>query len=265
MFGVPLVLEMHDSPLHELDICEIRPYKAKLIEWLLHVKLGCAKRIVAVTQNIRNALSSAFGFPYDRIKVIPNAANTELFKPFITECPFKTSHSEDCQLVIGFVGNLHSLQGVDLLVEASVKVLSSLPNALFVIVGEGSSKNELIKDVLRRGVNENFHFTGEIKYKDVPMYINSFDIVVAPIRPKKLHDSGSSALKIFEYMACAKPVIASRLSGLEFIESEGVGVLIPPDDSDALASAILDLAQNADLRVSMGEKARRAWVGRTPL
>jgi glycosyltransferase involved in cell wall biosynthesis len=74
---------------------------------------------------------------------------------------------------------------------------------------------------------------------------------------KKRLKSGYSPIKVYEYMACAKPVIASRVEGLEFIESEGVGRLVEPGDTICFERAMLDLLLDPRKGAHMGEKGIR--------
>jgi glycosyltransferase involved in cell wall biosynthesis len=93
-------------------------------------------------------------------------------------------------------------------------------------------------------------------FKDVPGYINAMDITVAPF--PKLPDFYFSAIKILEYMAVAKPVVASRYPDTESVISDHVnGILVDPGDSIQLAQALLELLEDKELRVRLGEEARR--------
>jgi glycosyltransferase involved in cell wall biosynthesis len=80
--------------------------------------------------------------------------------------------------------------------------------------------------------------------------------------------TGVSPIKVFEYMACGKPVIASRIGGLEFIEEEGVGLLINPEDTLSLEQILYDLIKNPQKRKDMGNRGheitreRFSWESR---
>lgn len=71
---------------------------------------------------------------------------------------------------------------------------------------------------------------------------------------------GLSPLKLCEYLACGKPVIASRISGLEVLEEENCGFLVNPEDPQALAIRIIELLRNPELRHKMGENGRKYVV-----
>jgi len=73
------------------------------------------------------------------------------------------------------------------------------------------------------------------------------------VLPKRRLKSGYSPLKLFEYMACGKPIVASRVEGLDFIEKEGVGRLVEPEDANSLKLGILGLLREPQKRAAMGQ------------
>jgi glycosyltransferase involved in cell wall biosynthesis len=124
-------------------------------------------------------------------------------------------------------------------------------------VGEGFLKDSLIKRVSNSEYEEKFIFTGMINYEEIPILINIADICVAPFISRRNRITGVSPIKVFEYMACGKPVICSRIEGLEFVEEEGVGCLIVPEDVIGLREGLLDLIQNPQKGIKMGGKGLR--------
>ena len=102
-----------------------------------------------------------------------------------------------------------------------------------------------------------------LNHKDIPFIINLADICVAPLRVVT-----GSPIKVFEYMACGKPVVASRIEGLEFIEAEGAGRLTAPEDIIGLEEALNELIDEPRKRADMGQKGmqiareRFSWESR---
>jgi glycosyltransferase involved in cell wall biosynthesis len=111
-----------------------------------------------------------------------------------------------------------------------------------------------MKKVVQSGFEKDFIFTGMQRHHDIPFFINVADICVAPFIFERNRKTGVSPVKVFEYMACGKPVVASRIEGLEFIESEGAGWLIEPGDVKSLEEALLDLVMDGKKREDMGRK-----------
>jgi glycosyltransferase involved in cell wall biosynthesis len=123
-----------------------------------------------------------------------------------------------------------------------------------MIIGNGILRKGLEAEVKRLGVSRHFLFTGMVHYKQIPLYINIADIGVAPFISKRNRKTGVSPLKVFEYMACGKPVVASRIEGMEFVEAEGAGRLTEPGDLNDLKEALFDLLTFPKKRVDMGQK-----------
>jgi glycosyltransferase involved in cell wall biosynthesis len=148
-------------------------------------------------------------------------------------------------------------QGVDCLIKGMPLILARHPGALLLIVGNGPAKQELIALAEQAGVSDSVIFTGSVPYPEVPLYMNAADICTSL---KVELRSGYSPLKLYEYMACGKPVIASRVSGFEVVENSGSGVLVEPNDYQAFAAAIIRLLDDRALRASIGVKARQYVV-----
>jgi glycosyltransferase involved in cell wall biosynthesis len=140
--------------------------------------------------------------------------------------------------------------------------LEKKENLRLLIVGDGPLKKDLENMVLKSHLRERFIFTGMVNYEDIPFFVNISDIGVAPFVLNRNKSTGVSPLKIFEYMGCGKPVVTTKIDGLEFIEREGIGRLVEPGDVGGLVSALDDLLQNKEKRTQMGEKALRIAIER---
>lgn len=212
--------------------------------------------IVAVTPNLKNIIQNELNISGEKITVIPNGANVKLFHPM------EKTHS--CELLklsgtfnyICFIGNLAPYQGIENLILASQLILTSCPDARFLIVGDGEMKNDWINIAQKTGVYDKFIFTGSIPIEQVPLYINVSDVCVAPFRSSRNAKIGLSPLKIYEYLACAKPVVSSRIPNLEFIEEQNAGFLVEPENPKELSKAIIKLMKDENLRNEMGKNGR---------
>jgi len=132
--------------------------------------------------------------------------------------------------------------------------VKQVPHCKFLIIGDGMLREEFEEEVNRIGLSSYFVFTGMIDYPQVPWYINLADICVLFKRSLK---SGYSPIKLYEYMACGKPIVATRVKGLEFIETEGSGRLIEPEDSVSVGVALVELLKDGEMRRVMGRKGFR--------
>ncbi|MGB9131314.1 MAG: glycosyltransferase family 4 protein [Methanosarcina sp.] len=229
--------------------------QARFKLFILKKALGFSDRIVAVTPGIKANLEKSYNIPGEKIVVVSNGANTSLFKPLVKEaCRKELSLNSETPYVC-FVGNLAPWQGVEYLVKAAPSILSRFPECHFLIVGDGVMKNELLKISRVLGVEDRFIFTGVVAYERVPLYINASDACVAPFIFARNAKIGLSPLKLYEYMACGKPVVASNISGVsDALEASEGGIGVPPENPEALAEAISELLENPDLRMKMGSK-----------
>jgi len=100
-------------------------------------------------------------------------------------------------------------------------------------------------------------FAGKKHYKEVVIFVNSFDICLAPFKKERNLKIGLSPLKLYEYLACGRPVIASKLQGItELIDNGNCGYLSEPDDAGDLASRIIESFKERDRLPEMGENGR---------
>jgi glycosyltransferase involved in cell wall biosynthesis len=228
---------------------------ARLKLFILKKALGFSDRIIAVTPGIKVNLEKVYNIPEEKIVVVSNGANTSLFKPLEQETCRRQLGLDPKIPYVCFVGNLAPWQGVEYLVKAAPSILSRSPECRFLIVGDGVMKDDLIKLCRELGVEDRFIFTGVVAYDRVPLYINASDICTAPFIFARNAKIGLSPLKLYEYMACGKPVVASNISGVsDLLEASEGGLPILPENPSALAEGVLQLLENPDLRTKLGSK-----------
>jgi starch synthase len=229
----------------------------RVIDRLERFGMSRTDKIIVVTEKLKAVLRHDYGVASDRIVVIQIGADTDLFQPIdIMEARKELDLSLDSNYV-GFVGTLIEWQGVDYLVRSAPLILEEYPQTYFLIVGDGPMRQALIELAEQTGVIDRMLFTGPVTHQRVPLYINASDICVTLKKPMK---SGFSPLKLYEYMACAKPVIATRTDGFEILEECNAGLLVNPEDRRQLADTITTLLNNKELRMEMGGNGREYVV-----
>ncbi|AKB76161.1 glycosyltransferase (group I) [Methanosarcina lacustris Z-7289] len=229
--------------------------KARLKVLVLKKALGLSDKVIAVTPGIKANLESSYNIPGEKITVVSNGANTSLFKPLDQDACRKELGLDPETPYICFVGNLAPWQGVEYLIKAAPSILSRSPECRFLIIGDGVMKNELLNLSRELGVADRFVFTGVVAYDRVPVYINASEICAAPFILARNAKIGLSPLKLYEYMACGKPVVASAISGVaDVLEASEGGIPVPPENPEALAEAISKLLENREMRKKLGSK-----------
>ncbi|HHV24048.1 MAG: glycosyltransferase family 4 protein [Methanosarcina sp.] len=218
-------------------------------------------RIVSVTGKLKDELVRLYSVPENKVYVINNGANIDIFKPLDSGRMKAKLQLENSKKYICFVGHLAAWQGVEFLIHASPLILEKCPEARFLIVGDGVMKDKLLEITSELGLSDKFTFTGRIPYEQVPFYINAADVCVAPFIKERNSKIGLSALKTYEYLACGKPIVASSIPGVkDLIESSGGGISVTPENPEELAAAVVRLLSDEKTRAAMGKKGRRYVV-----
>lgn len=262
---IPSVVEVNGLVLDELKVNNSKSFAYRVFSRLAlrseKLNYRYCDRVVSVTDKLKEELVNLYAVPEGKINVINNGANTDLFKPMSQEKVKAELQLEESKKYVCFVGNLAAWQGVEFLIYAAPFILKKCPDARFLIVGDGVMKNKLLELSSELGLSDKIIFTGRVPYENVPPYINASDVCVAPFIKGRNAKIGLSALKTYEYLACGKPLVASSISGVkDLIELSGGGISISPENPEELASAVVELILNENMRALMGERGRKYVV-----
>lgn len=265
LLKIPSIVEVNGIVLDELKVESSQSFAYRVFSSLAlrseNFNYRHCDRIVSVTDKLKDEIVRLYSVPENKIHVINNGANTDVFKPLDLEQTKAKLQLENSKKYVCFVGNLAAWQGVEFLVQASPLIFKKCPDAHFLIVGEGVMKDKLMAITSELGLSDKFTFTGRIPYEQVPLYINAADVCVAPFIKERNSKIGLSALKTYEYLACGKPIVASSISGVrDLIESSGGGISVTPENPEELSAAVVTLLLNENMRVFMGNKGRRYVV-----
>jgi glycosyltransferase involved in cell wall biosynthesis len=243
-----------NSILNRMLVLSIREAEKFAARW--------ADKIISVTPYMAAYLTNRYHCRPDKIEIVSNGVNLNRFRPIEDKTLLKSYRerlgisSED--LVVLFLGNLNLTQGVEDLIQVVPSLIKQVAITKLLIVGDGILKDEFKREVDRLGVSEHVVFTGMVDYDEVPVYVNLADVCVVL---KKKMKSGWSPIKVFEYLACGKPVLSSRVEGLEFIAAEGVGRLTEPGNLRSIEEELLKLLKNPEERIEMGQKGVKLIKG----
>lgn len=237
---------------------------------LLRENLGIARRVICVSEPARDHMITKWDVPADKIVVIPNAVDVQRFKPDPDlRAETRTAFQLKKQPLLVFVGSFYQWHDVGTLLNAFALVLESDPDARLVLVGDGGERERMIRLALELSIEQSVQFTGFVAHEDIVRYVNAADIAVVPV-PVMNQVMWLSPMKLFEYMASGKAVIASAMGQIVNIIQDGEnGLLVPAGDVNALASAIIKLIADPDLRMRLGRQARKdtienhSWEGYT--
>ena len=236
--GVPLVVTEHTEASWQnlwARLCSRWTYRR-------------ARRIIAVSTPIERRLIERDGVPPERVTLIPNAVIPASGNP-----PDLADTLPDGWLerpLVGVVARLQPEKGVATFLKAATHVSKVSPEARFLVVGDGPLREELLDLVGHVGLRERVHFLG---YRvDAQRLIGLLDVLVVPSLTE------GSPLIVLEAMAAGVPVVASAVGGIpDQVRHGEEGVLVPPDDPNALAGALGALLEDPALARRLGEAGRR--------
>ncbi len=209
---------------------------------------------VSVSSEYLRNLTLRFGVEKENIFSIPVGADLEQFNPAVDGSKIKKTYNITGPLVL-YVGQLHGAQYIDLFLKAANIVLHQHPDASFMIAGEGFMGRPLRRLVRELGIENKVIFAGSVLHHKVPEYISAADVCVATFRDTKVSRC-KSPLKIVEYLACGKAIVASNTGEVRRMLG-GTGILVKPGDSHSLAAGILRLLADENLRERLASFARQ--------
>jgi glycosyltransferase involved in cell wall biosynthesis len=185
----------------------------------------------------------------DRIKVIYNGINPDLYNPERTKNLRKELNIPDKNPLIGFVGRLSVQKGIKYLLDAFLKVRDKL-NAHLLIAGTGEIEQDIKDFILNNKLSGSVHLLGF--REDVNNIMRTIDLLVLPSIWEGF------GIVLIEAMASGKPCITTQISSMPEIVKDSVsGIIVPPKDSDSLARACLSILSDNKLAVQMGIEGRR--------
>ncbi|MCK6626357.1 MAG: glycosyltransferase family 4 protein [Anaerolineae bacterium] len=252
----PLVFEVRDLwPESAIILGELTNKPAiALSELLEKMCYQRARYIVTVVNSIKKRLLER-GYPEDKIYLIPNGANTELYTPApINQELRKALGISPDQFVLIFTG-LHGLMhGVDTAVETA-HLLRTQEDILFLFVGDGVRKAAMQARTRELGL-PNMLFLPLQPEKELPGFINMANVGLSLGRKNPL-SRGALPVKMFSYMACARPVIlADEGEPADLVQRAGAGLVVEPENPQQLAETVLTLYNNPDLCAVYGQNGR---------
>jgi glycosyltransferase involved in cell wall biosynthesis len=248
--GLPLLVEVN-APLAEERARFGTLRLRRLARWAEGFVWRSADRLLPVTQVLAGHAAAA-GVDPQRIVVVPNGIDLE---DFPEPAPADATAQED--VVLGFVGFVRAWHGLDAVIRA-IAAWQGQPALRLVVVGDGPARAELEHLAETLGVAARVRFTGLAPREAIPGLVAGFDIALQPAAV-----AYASPLKVFEYMAAGRAIVAPAQSNIEeVLEHDRTALLFDPGRPEAMWEAVLRLAADAQLRRRLGASARAGIVAR---
>lgn len=254
----PLVVRLHTP--HSKFIVEgyhnlCSTFDQQLLSMLERMTMLEADLLSSPSEDLANYVASDCGIARGSIEIVRNPVDCEKFTP-----EGDRALQPDDFVTVFFAGRLEERKGVHYLIEAIPLVLQKAPKVRFVIVGAdtdtGPGMTSVLKSLnqslVKSGVEDSVTFFSHVDLDQMASYYRSADICIVP----SLYEN--APYTVLEAQACGKPVVGTDAGGSkEYIQDGVTGIVVPARDAAALAEAVVKLAIDDALRLSMGNNARK--------
>jgi len=217
-----------------------------------------ADRIVVVAPAFEDYLVEHWRVPREKISVIENGVETELFapEPFSAEAAaLRKELDAEGKFVVSYIGTMGMAHGLETIIAAAVQLQTTNPEIVFLMLGEGAEKQHIVALAQQRGLN-NLRFVDQQPRERIPAYISASDVCLVPLKKTDLFKTVIPT-KMLEFMSCARPVILGvDGQARAILEEARGGLVIEPENSDALVSAIRYLTANREAGLELGQNGR---------
>ncbi len=248
-YGTPIVATIHateagrNSGIHD----ETQRY-INDTEWMLTYE---ASEVIVNSNYMKSELQRLFGLPFEKINVVPNGVNLNLYSGIERDYEFRRQYAADNEKIILFVGRLVYEKGIQHLIAAMPKILEKYHDSKLVIAGKGGMIDELKAQVNAMGISNKVYFTGYLNSKQVVKMYKCADVAVFP---STYEPFGIVAL---EGMLSGTPVVVSDVGGLNEIVQHGEnGMKSYAGNPNSLADSIVSLLYDPALCMKVAKNAK---------
>lgn len=263
----PIVYFVNGLPAEEVrGLWAWRPIR-QLLSYGLARGAERAEALVSVCPEILTSLRKRRSLALERCAVIRNGVDPERFHPQLHEKAKTELRLKGPGPYLSFIGGFFPWHGLDQLIDALPDISEVYPNVQVLMVGDGQTKPSLEQMVARKGLTDRVRFVGRVASESVPTWIAASDVCVVLHKPLRSYPGDS--MKLWEYLACGRPVVTTVGSGYgDMVETIGCGLAARPDDPRDLARQILSLLNDPDERAAMGQRGRTSvlqshtWLAR---
>ncbi|NMC54496.1 MAG: glycosyltransferase family 4 protein [Chloroflexi bacterium] len=259
--GIPIVLEVQadilnlEMPFHANRTSGLQK---KIAGAITQQVLNQSAQIIAVSEEVRNQLTEAWNQCPDKISVVPCGVYPQIFSPGVSQ--FRTRMGWETNPVIGFIGAFYPWHGVEVLVKSFAHIRRFHPGAKLLLIGAGPELEPTKTLVKELDLEDDVFFTGIVPHDSMPDYLNAMDIAAAPYIEMD-RELWFSPLKLFEYMAAGKAIVAANSGQISrILRNYETGLLVTPGSVSEIAQAIDVLIRDPEMRQKLGEKARREAI-----
>lgn len=260
--NTPLVLEVRDLWPESLAAVGVGRSNsmlhralARLAGFLYHK----ANHIAVVTPAFRERLIEDWQVPAQKISVVPNGVETQLFSPHRSDLQLRKALNAEEKFVVSYIGTLGLAHGLETLINAAERLQFSAPQVFFLLVGEGAERERMVALAKSKGL-ANICFVPQQPREKIPAYICASDACLVLLKKSPVFETVIPT-KMLEFMSCARPVILGvNGQARSILEGSRSGIYTVPESADALCKAIFHLQHQPFERQAMGKNGRNYIV-----
>jgi len=256
-FGVPLVISVEAAIVWEARRWGVkRPLWGKLLEKYSEARsLKRADLVSCVTDEVREKVIK-MGVPESKVIVSPNRVDSSIFHTDVDGREISEKYDLKNKKVLGWIGSFRKFHGLDAVVRAFKQVNNRHSDTVLMLVGDGLEYKTIKKLSKELGIEGKILMPGKQPFTSIPSFLVNFDICIVSANSKEgFH---YSPLKLREYLAMGKPVIAPYAGNLPVLFKEDVDmVFYDPDNQEDLERKMNFLLEDIDLKKSISENARK--------
>ncbi len=254
--GVPVVFEVRD--FWPASIAAVGALKEgivlRVLEAIEMFLYRAAARVVVVTDAMRQALVQR-GIAGEKVEVVKNGVDLSSFPWRVRGGGARRRLGLNGKFVVSYIGTHGMAHGLDSVLQCAAE-LQELPKVHFLFVGEGAEKPGLLRLRDQMGLC-NVTFLPQRPREMVPDLLGASNLCLVPLRNTALFKTVIPS-KIFEIMAASRPILLSvDGEARTIVEEAGAGVYVPPEDPEAMVTAIRELMSSPAQRNALGEAGRR--------
>jgi len=217
-----------------------------------------ADAVICISETLRQEAISR-GIPSKKISIVPNAVNPIETEPEVSELLAEVQEKIGDSQVVGYIGSLRELEGVDSTADAVSILRKRDVNAKLFVLSSESGQSELLAHCEKLGIGDDAIITGPVPHNQVAPFYELIDVFVVS-RPDKRVTRLVTPLKPFEAMQAGRALVMSDLPALaEIVEDGKTGRLYPPDNIEKLADIIEGLLNDKGKRDALGSAAAQ-WI-----
>jgi colanic acid biosynthesis glycosyl transferase WcaI len=258
---VPFVLEVRDlwpESLVAVGIGGPNSLLSRVLGRIAGFLYRQANHIVVVTPAFREHLIKNWRVPEEKISIVQNGVETELFSPGDGSPLLRDLNVEE-KFIASYIGTLGLAHGLQTVVEAAETLQRIEPNVLFLLVGEGADR-ERVQALAKSKKLRNIRFVPQQPREKIPVYIAASDVCLVLLKKSDVFETVIPT-KMLEFMSCGRPVILGvNGQAREILEQCRGGLYVEPENTAALCEAIQNLKRQDALRKSMGLNGREYIV-----